>query len=347
MDQYNTTFQTEQRRRLRESLDRIHARSGLGAALEGLRLNQVETGFIQDDLSEVMRFVFPRAGDNDAFLAAQYNPARARRFRGRGLRTPPLGARSVNDGCFLCGENVEWQHQGAEIGYPVGGTNVPYTAWMNPFPLAMGHAVLAADEHIHQHWAVSGIGLGEIVRDLIDFSDRLPGWITFYNGAGAGASIESHLHFHALPRAPGLAATPIEQAADRHRVDLDPAAALNGAIACGLYPLDFAHWRGRCEDIMAPVLAWLEAWQNQRGGDLDATANAMAVRHADGEKMDVFFVPRVRSRSRAEGLGGVIGAFETMGEIICSHPEEKHLLEGGDVDYEAIADLLRHVSVAL
>lgn len=347
MDQYNASFQTEQRRRLRESLDRIHARTGLGAALEGLRLNQVETGFIQDDLSEVLRFVFASSDGSDAFLSAQYNPARARRFGGRGLRTPPLGARSINDGCFLCGENVEWQHRGAEIGYPVGGNNVPYTAWMNPFPLANGHAVLAADEHIHQHWAISGIGLGEIVRDLIDFSDRLPGWITFYNGAGAGASIESHLHFHVLPRAPGLPPMPIEQAADRHRVALDRAATLNGAIARGLYPLEFAHWRGRREEIIGPVLNWLGEWQRHRGGDPDATANAMAVRHADGPEMDVFFVPRVRSRSRAEGLGGVIGAFETMGEIICSHPEEKHLLEGGDVDYEAIADLLRHVSVAL
>lgn len=347
MDQYSSTFQIEQQRRLLASLDVIHSRSGLGAALEGLRLNQVETGFIQDDLSEVRRFEFVDPRSSGAFFSAQYNPARARRFGGSGVKQPPQGASPINDGCFLCADNIEWQQQGTEIGYPVGGANVPYTAWMNPFPLAVGHAVLAADDHIHQHWENNGIALAEIVRDLIEFSDRLPGWITFYNGAGAGASIESHLHFHALPRTPGLAPMPIEQAADRHRIELDLAATLNGAIARGLYPLDFAHWRGRREQILPPVLAWLDAWQDHRGGDPDATANAMAVRHAKSEEMDIFFVPRVRSRSRAEGLGGVIGAFETMGEIICSRPEEKDLLERGSVDYESIADLLRHVSVAL
>ncbi len=347
MDQYNSTFEGASRRELHEALDRMNQRAGLGAALEGLRRNQVDTGFIQDDLSEVLRFEFSQPGDRDAFFSAQYNPARARRFGGRGLHQPPPGARSVHDGCFLCAENIEWQQQGREIGYPIGGTNVPYTAWMNPFPLAVGHAVLAADDHIHQHWATSGIGLGEIVRDLVDFANRLPGWITFYNGAGAGASIESHLHFHALPRTPGLPPMPIEQAADRHRVGLDRAAKRNGAIARGLYPLDFAHWRGPRDRILEPVLDWLQDWQHHRGGDADATANAMAVRHADGPDMDVYFVPRVRSRSRAEGFGGVIGAFETMGEIICSRPAEKHRIDAGQVDYDTISDMLRQVFVAL
>ena len=347
MDIYNTEFQRSERARLHAALERLRRDVGLGEALEGLRRHQVRSGFIQDDLSEVQRFEFERRDGSGDYLAAQYNPARARRFAGSGLREPPPGFRAVNGGCFLCAENVEWQQRGAEVGYPVDGGHVAYTAWMNPFPLAVGHAVIASDDHIPQHWSNSGIGLGQLVCDLIDFSDRLPGWITFYNGVGAGASIESHLHFHALPRTRGLHAMPIEQAADRHRVELDRAATLNGAIARGLYPLDFAHWRGRHDEIVQPVLSWLDAWQHQRGGDADATANAMAVRHADGPEMDVFFVPRVRSRSRAEGFGGVIGAFETMGEIICSHPEERRLMASGAIDYDAIADLLRHVSVAL
>src|SRR6056297_736639 len=221
MDLYNTDFQNQQLRRLRQSLDHRSLEAGLGAALEGLRHHQVESGFIQDDLSEVQRFEFIRPDAAEEYFSAQYNPARARRFAGRGLHRPPASARSVHDGCFLCAENIEWQQQGAEVGYPIDGFNIRYTAWMNPFPLASGHAVLAADEHIHQHWATSGIALGEIVRDLIDFADRLPGWITFYNGAGAGASIETHLHFHALPRTPGLGPMPIERAAARHRVNLD------------------------------------------------------------------------------------------------------------------------------
>ncbi len=347
MDLYNTDFQNQQRRLLRQSLDHRSLEAGLGAALEGLRHHQVESGFIQDDLSEVQRFEFIRPDAAEEYFSAQYNPARARRFAGRGLHRPPASARSVHDGCFLCAENIEWQQQGAEVGYPIDGFNIRYTAWMNPFPLASGHAVLAADEHIHQHWATSGIALGEIVRDLIDFADRLPGWITFYNGAGAGASIETHLHFHALPRTPGLGPMPIERAAERHRVNLSGHDTRNGAIARRLYPLDFAHWRGSRPEILQPVLRWIEAWALEHGDAADTTANAMAVRHADSPDMDVYFVPRVRSRSRAEGFGGVIGAFETMGEIICSRPEEKHRMERGEVDYHVIADMLRHVSVPL
>ncbi|MBS3744103.1 MAG: hypothetical protein KGY48_07125, partial [Wenzhouxiangellaceae bacterium] len=147
MDADSTDFRNGQRRRLRESLDRRCLEAGLGAALEGLRHHQVESGFIQDDLSEVQRFEFARPGAAEDCFSAQYNPARARRFAGRGLHEPPDGARAVNDGCFLCAENIEWQQQGAEVGYPVGGLKIPYTAWMNPFPLASGHAVLAADEH--------------------------------------------------------------------------------------------------------------------------------------------------------------------------------------------------------
>lgn len=357
MDQYNSDYQRGQRVALRETLDRHMRASGLGAALEELRRHQVASGFIQDDLSEVLRFEFPRPdsdrdsdhdnGSADDYFSVQYNPARARRFAGRGTRQPPPWARSVNGDCFLCAENIEWQQGGAEVGYRVAIGELPYTAWMNPFPLARGHAVVAADAHIHQHWSESGIGLGNIVTDLIELAGQLPGWITFYNGVGAGASIETHLHYHAMPRTPGLGPLPIERAADRHRVDLSDDSALTGAVARKLYPLDFAHWRGPAAALLDPVLRWINAWQNERGHGADATANAMALRHADGPDMDFFFVPRVRSRSRAEGFGGVIGAFETMGEIICSTPAEKRLIANGEISYWTIADMLRHVSVAL
>jgi diadenosine tetraphosphate (Ap4A) HIT family hydrolase len=347
MDMYSSEYERAERARVCERLVLLQRDDGLAAALEGLRLHQVETGFIRDDLSEVLRFEFHRPGRPDDYFAAQFNPARARRFRGSGRSEPPAGFRCVNDGCFLCAENIEWQQRGAEVGFSLDGGHLPYSAWMNPFPLARGHAVIASDDHVPQHWSRSGIGLGHLVRDLIDFADRLPGWIAFYNGVGAGASIESHLHFHALPRTPGLGPMPIERAAERHRVALDRAATLNGAVARGLYPVDFAHWRGPAEALIEPIMAWLDAWQHERGGDPDATANAMAVRHVDGPDMDVYFVPRVRSRSRMEGFGGVVGAFETMGEIICSQPEERRRMESGEIDYAAIADLLAHVSVAL
>ncbi len=331
---------------LTRELDRLCTRDGLGAALDGLRRQQVEAGFIQDDLSEAQRFEFPHPDGDGRYFSAQFNPARARRLGGRGLSKPPPGMCSINDGCFLCAANIEWQQQGVESGYALPFGDLPAIAWMNPFPLAPGHAVVASRDHLHQHWEDNDIGLDRLVDHLVGLADRLPGWITFYNGVGAGASIETHLHVHALPRTPGLPPMPIEQAAAQHR----PAPAdapLELAVVRGAYPMDFAHWRGRRAILADAVPAWLQAWQLQRRGDRDATANVMAVRHRHAPVLDVYFVPRARSRSRAEGLGGVIGAFEAMGEIVCSQPDEHRRLLQGEVDHATVDAMLRAVSVTL
>ncbi|NKI36547.1 DUF4922 domain-containing protein [Wenzhouxiangella sp. XN79A] len=324
--------------RLDKRLRGLEREHGLGAALEALRRHQVEVGFIRDDLSEVVRHTFRAPDGSGARFSTQFNPARARRFAGAGIQQPPEGVVPVHDRCFLCAENIAWQQQGREIGYPIDGASMPYTAWMNPFPLAVGHAILATDEHQPQHWQEGGIDLATLVEDLLEFAHRLPGWILFYNGVGAGASIEAHLHYHALPRTPGLGPMPIERAADRHR---------EGAVARGLYPMDFAHWRGTHAEVLARARPWLAEWQAHAGAAADATANLMATCAEDVERIDLYFVPRHRRRSRGEGLGGVIGAFETMGEIICSTPEERILIETGQVDYRTIHDLLAHVAVAL
>ena len=333
-------------RTLTRRLDDLRRRDGLGAALEGLRRHQVQSGFIRDDLSEVRRFEFLHPEGDGRYFSAQFNPARARRLKGSGLDQPPPGISTVNDGCFLCAENIEWQQQGAETGYPLNAGGISAAAWMNPFPLAVGHAVIASRDHVHQHWEHNGLGLAELVTNLIDVSDRLPGWITFYNGVGAGASIETHLHFHALPRTPDLPPMPIERAAARHR-PTPPGAPLELAVVRTSYPMDFVHWRGPRESLNAEIPDWLNDWQRRSEGDADATANIMAVRHRHAPLLDVFFVPRARSRSRAEGLGGVIGAFETMGEIVCSHPDEGIRLASGDIDHPFIENMLRGVSVAL
>ena len=314
--------------------------------MDALRLHQVATGFIKDDLSEVRRYEFPSAADGAAYFSAQFNPARARRFGGSGLVSPPPGIQSINQGCYLCPQNIAWQQQGAEQGYALQLGALDYLVWMNPFPLAVGHSILATREHLPQHWADSGRSLGRLIGDLVELASALPDWITFYNGVGAGASIEGHLHFHALPRTPRLKPLPIELAADHHynngRLDqADP------AIAHGLYPLEFAHWRGPADSTLDSARRWIEDWQDRHTGDLEATANAMACLQADGQTLDLYFVPRVRSRSRAEGFGGVIGAFETMGEIICARPDELEQIESGQISYERIAAMLAHVSVNL
>lgn len=63
--------------------------------------------------------------------------------------------------------------------------------------------------------------------------------------------------------------------------------------------------------------------------------------------LDLYFIPRHRGRARAEGLVGIVGGFEAMGEIVCSSEQELDWLESGVVDYHTIDQLLRQVAVAL
>ncbi|NDY94614.1 DUF4922 domain-containing protein [Wenzhouxiangella limi] len=336
MDQLNNRAYREEWKALKKRLDRTRNEAGLGAALHGLMVHQIESGFIQDELREIVRYRFPCPFEPARAFSAQFNPARARRFRGAG-QTDPAAPR-VHDGCFLCVDNIQWQHQGTEVGYNLPFAEGRYTAWMNPFPLLPCHTVIASNRHRPQHWQSSGArSLAELVADLAELSQQLPGWIGFYNGVGAGASIPHHLHFHFLPRPPGYEEMPLEQAA-RERPQRD--------CVDSFYPLSFMHWSGSKSEVLQQALAWIEQWQLGSGALEDATANVIACTRFDNRGMDLYFIPRHQRRSRAEGLQGVVGSFEALGEIVCSTREEKQRLDSGQVDYPAVAGMLRQVSVA-
>jgi diadenosine tetraphosphate (Ap4A) HIT family hydrolase len=337
LDQLNNSAYRDQWHALNRHLGRVRSESGLGAALHRLMLHQIESGFIQDELAQIIRYRFPCPFEPTRTFSAQFNPARARRFQGAGRSDPTVPR--IHDGCFLCVDNIQWQHQGAEVGFDLPDAGSRYTAWMNPFPLLPCHTIIAGRQHLPQHWRDPGArSLGELVTDLAGLSAQLPGWIGFYNGVGAGASIPHHLHFHFLPRPAGYQEMPLEQAArefpDNDRVE-------------AIYPLSFMHWSGTMPRVLEQSLAWLEQWRHGSGAPEDASANIIACTRYDSSAMDIYFIPRHQRRSRAEGLAGVVGGFEAMGEIVCSTSEEKQRLDSGQVDYPAIAAMLRQVSVAI
>ncbi|MFP4207597.1 MAG: DUF4922 domain-containing protein [Wenzhouxiangella sp.] len=336
MDQLNNRAYRDQWKSVNASLESIRIKAGLGAALRHLMRHQVASGFIQDELREIVRYQLPCPFEPARAFSAQYNPARARRFDAASPSGPSVPA--VNNGCFLCPENVQWQHQGAEIGFELPHGQGCYIAWMNPYPLLPGHTIVASRQHRPQHWAAPGArALAELTTDLVALAQDLPGWIGFYNGVGAGASIPHHQHFHFLPRAPGYEEMPLERAARQS----------SGATRIEeRYPLSFMHWGGRSTEVLATALGWLEHWQQGNGSLADATANIIACARADSSGLDLYFIPRHQARSRAEGLQGVIGGFETLGEIVCSSVEEKRRLDSGQVDFQAVAAMLRQVSTA-
>ncbi len=320
---------------LNARLERIRQAEGLGAALHGLMADQIESGFIKDDLNAIERYRLPCPFAPDREFSAQFNPARAQRFRGAGSGEPE--GMQVNDNCFLCAENVQWQHNGAELGFEIPQGLGNYIVWMNPYPILPCHTVIASRQHRPQSWKQQGArSLADLVNDLVEIAQQLPGWIGFYNGVGAGASIPHHLHFHFFPRPPGYEEMPIERAAREQSAD--PQVDTH-------YPLSFMHWAGPAPDALLEAQRWLEGWQKGNGAMDDATANIIACSGEAGN-LELYFIPRHQRRSRAEGLQGVVGGFEAMGEIVCSTREEKQRLDSGQVDYDAIAAMLRQVSEA-
>lgn len=318
-------------------LNLIEQRAGLAAALHALHEHQVQSGFIRDELTELRRFHLPHPQRPEHYFFAQYNPARARRFQGAGLPVDAITDAAVHGGCFLCAGNIWWQQQGTEAGYHLRAVNGRYTAWMNPFPLVAGHAVIASRAHLPQHWLAPGaLSLDALLTDLVELSSLLPRWLVFYNGVGAGASIPHHLHLHALPRPAGYEIMPLEAAARTAKA--------NALVDHG-YPMSFMHWSGQPNEVIRRALDWTERWQQAAGAEDDATANLIAS-SADGQ-LDLYFLPRHQRRSRAEGLAGVIGGFEALGEIVCSSEAELARLESGEVDYFDIERMLSQVSVAL
>lgn len=316
------------------------ARSGLGAALEALYRQQLAQGFVRDDLSGLQRYTFHHPQDEELFFTVQYNPARAHRFAGAGNVNPPPGAVRVHDGCFLCLENIQWQQQGVEIGFDIPVDGRSYIAWMNPYPLLPYHAVIASREHVAQAWhtngkPAAGKHLKVLVKDLVDMARRLPGWIGFYNGQGAGASIPHHFHYQFFRRPAGYGTFPLEQAAARKQTQKKGYA----------YPVAFAHWHGEASVVTRTATRWIRTWSDTPHPDVKKlSANMIAIADERGE-VDLYFVPRDQERSRSPQMSGLIGGLEVLGELVFSSAEEKQRLDAGEIDYTAVARILNTVSV--
>jgi hypothetical protein len=224
------------------------------------------------------------------------------------------------------------------MGYDLPQAEGRYTAWMNPFPLVPGHAILATRDHQPQGWDNNGDHLLRLADDLLNLADLLPGWIGFYNGVGAGASVTAHLHYQFLPRPPHYGLLPLELARSRCPGD--------GLISAH-YPLCFMHWCGELDSVRARMGHWLRDWLDGPGMRPDSTANLVAIRASDREGIDAYFIPRDSARTRAKEFHGLVGGFEILGEIICSSVDERERLAKGELGYREIARLLSHVSVAL
>lgn len=311
---------------------------GLPAALEALKSQQLERGFIKDDLHLLRRYRFAHPQDPERFFLVQYNPVRALRFAGSGIRMPPSGSSSRHDGCFLCPDNIEWQQAGLEMGYEIEVDEMRYVAWMNAYPLMPVHCVFASREHIPQAWCVNGaapecLTIEKILHDLVMLSARLPGHVGFYNGTGAGASIPGHFHFQFFKRPDVWPRFPLEIAARGSGIDS------HGTITN--YPLKVHYWRGETENIVQAAYPWIRDWLAANSHQIaSVSANIIATLDETENQSELYFVPRHHSRRQSPEMSGIIGGIEVLGEMVFSSEEDGQRLQRGEVDYYTVERIL-------
>jgi hypothetical protein len=314
---------------------------GLDGALRELEHHQKSAGFIKLGLSSVDRRTFAHPNDPSRFFRIQYNPERALRFDGSGIKTPPAGDEIKNDGCFLCRDNIRWQQQGTEIGYELDLSDNHYNAWMNPFPLLPTHVVIATTEHTSQEWSVHRNGtldVSKLLHGLVGLATRMPGYLGFYNGVGAGASIPGHLHFQFFKRPSEDPEFPLERFARDNHSDGSGARFVEG------YPLDVAMWTGTRENVISQASDWISKWGFRNGARLNnLTANLITSSDTDSSNITLYFIPRDRSRTHGDGLSGLIGGLEVLGELVFSSPEDKARMDSGEVDYFSLKRTLTSV----
>ena len=323
---------------------RTETTNGLAGAIGQLEFNQKQTGFIKDCLMDVERYVFRHPDDPVRQFRIQFNAKRLERFNGSGVRQAPFGTEIVNGGCFLCKDNIRWQQQGAELGYAVDVNDRAYNAWMNPFPLMPGHVVIAADDHVTQDWELSQRGgqkVFDLIADLTRLAERMPGFVGFYNGVDAGASIPGHLHFQFFRRPEDFPIFPLE-------LRMLGLAAHDGEPAIGMsYPLPVIKWSGRAEEITPLAASWIHAWAEKNTRRIERMTGNIVVTTSCEQAVTLYFVPRHRKRTRSEGLSGLIGGLEVMGELVLSSPEEHRRIENGEIDYFTIEKILTDIRTPL
>jgi hypothetical protein len=352
MGQHNDRIYGLQQAILQAELDQLAAEQGLAAALRALYDQQVDIGFIQDDLSQVSYFRYRAPGNNGQhFFIVQFNPRRAERFKGAGRKSPPRGAQVqgvADTSCYLCTDNIRWQHRGVQGYYQYSVNGRAYNALCNPFPFTRTHLTMAAGEHLPQSFHVTGspeqtqARIRHIVEDLYGITDQLPTFVGFYNGAGAGASIEKHLHFHFFEIPDGHGSFPIQTAArlaTRTLFAQAPSGQAAPVLQIPDYPLTAYRVRGPKAETIEAVVDLAVDW-DRRAGEA-ASANIIAL--WEGGAVSIYFVPRNKFYTRSPGLAGMVAGLETLGEFIFSTDDEQRAINEQRVNYDYLGRILEAV----
>ena len=271
-----------------------------------------------------------------AFLLCSSIPVCLECFKGAGRKTPPPGSQvmGVTDpSCFLCTDNIRWQHRGVQTCYRFMVNDRPYNALCNPFPFMRWRISPSLPEIMYRNRFTSRATgrrrseiFARIVADLYGVVAQLPTFVGFYNGAGAGASIEKHLHYHFFELPDGHGIFPLQSAA---------AITAWKASAGGIRSVDPA-LRSRITRLRPIVCAASGTRLSRRSlisaADWDRQAGEAASANIivlwEQGVVSAYFIPRNRFYTRSPGLEGMVAGLETLGEfILCTEDEHRAIRE--------------------
>lgn len=293
---------------VQKSLDNIYKKAGLGPTLELLFEQQTTSQFVADTLENV-EFHDIHDKEYNITFRAMFNPKREERHKGFGLKAPPedSGIVSVNNGCFLCLENIKWQQNNRQKAFywkPHLSRN-EYIFLTNPFPIFTRHFTVAAQSHVIQRIN------NDHVRDMLQFVDGAPGFTIFFNGQDAGASIPWHLHMQACKQR-----LPIEDACQKSLL-------VSGEVKiCSLnYPVPTIKIVGTDMHIVDLVVSmivrrWLEFDPNNHH-----TLNFICTKR--DRKYVFYLVLRDILKMKTIWMKGFPASIEMGGIVVWSHPLDR------------------------
>ncbi len=335
----------------REIFQDVLDKHDLSTAMHMLYEQQEDAGFIRDDLSQVECF---RCHDNNnkGFFIGQFNPGRGNRAKGAGRIVPPTGSQTKNTpdaSCFICADNVRWQQSGVQLYYQFSVNEREYNALCNPFPFMPVHMTIASVEHKPQSWhnadkSVAKENIRVIVEDLYDTTNKLEGFVGFYNGVGAGATIEQHLHFHFFNVPNGHKTFPIQQAYTLSEAgaghDDGKGRRKSKLKLISNYPLvAYRIGSNKRDEVINKAIELVENWHTLTGDT--SSANIAAI--IEKNNVSIYFVPRSKLFSRSPGLSGIVGGLETLGEFVLSTERENQAINEQKIDFAYLWRILDSV----
>jgi glucose-1-phosphate thymidylyltransferase len=168
--------------------------------------------------------------------------------------------------------------------------------------------------------------------------DDLPGYVGFFNGLGAGASIPTHFHFQFFQRPFKDEQFALEIADNKDISSKDEYPKLKD------YPIAVVMFSGSRNKVVEEATTWVNKFSSKFPSTSCLSANIIASRvQGDGTDVNLYIAPRNNSRSYAPGMVGLVGGLEILGELVLSTEEEKQKLESGDWDYDSVCAVLSAV----